>query len=396
MADMMVPQRTTLAGWCQLLPCLYLLYDALRPDTPWGLQLSRGEEELRARWNQRAVPWRQTVLLGVMAGMLPMVNTHCFLGLGLASAGWMAYDLARCRHQRMKAVLFWGLYGALAVLLALPQLFTWTFNQAVGSGRFLKPSFNWVNHNAAGGLRDGYLWFYLKNIGLPFLLILLGLIEKNEKRRFIACGAFVIFLSAEFIQFQPNEYDNNKLFYIWYMLCAVPAADYGLELLGRLKGLRARPVIAALGAFVCFFTGTLAVAREAVSDYEMFPAREVEAARFLEENTAQDAVFMTGDQHINFVSSLAGRAIVCGPDLWLSFHGYDNKERHDDVAAFYADPLGNLDILEKYGVDYILVSDRETGLMRVNTRAMAYLFPVVYTREEMFGQVTIYRAELKE
>ena len=386
--DMMVPQRTTLGGWCQVIPCIYLLYDALRPEAPAALTLESPEKPA-----ERAIPWRQLILAGLWAGALPMINTHCFLAMGLMSFGWLLWDLAHSRKQRGKALLFWAVYGALAVSLAAPQLFTWTFSQALGSSGFLKIHFNWVN-NTYYGLRDGYLWFYIKNIGLPFILILLALLEKNEKRRFIAAGAFVIFLAAEFIQFQPNEYDNNKLFYIWYMLCAVIAADYGMELLDKLKGMRARSVIAALCAVVCFSTGLLAVAREANSDYEIFSAAEVEAAEFVENGTEQRAMFMTGDQHRNFVSSLAGRRIVCGPDLWLSFHGYNNSERHTDVKAFYADPMGNLAILEKYQVDYILVSDWERGGMTVNERALRILFPVVYESENK--NVVIFEAKVQE
>jgi uncharacterized membrane protein len=281
----------------------------------------------------------------------------------------------------------------IAVAVAAPQLFTWTFNQAVGNSSFLKIRFNWVN-NTGDRLKDGYLWFYIKNIGLPFILILLSLLEKNEKRRFIASGAFVIFLLAEFIQFQPNAYDNNKLFYIWYMLCAVLAADYGLELLGKLKGMRAKPVIAVMACIACFSTGVLAVAREAKSDYQMFSRTDVEMAEFVEKNLPQDAMFMTGSQHLNPISSLAGRRIVCGPDLWLSFHGYDNSERHADVKAFYADPMGNLEILEKYGVGYMLLGDWERGGMPVNEQALRRLFPVVYESE--YENVIIFEAKVQE
>lgn len=138
----------------------------------------------------------------------------------------------------------------------------------------------------------------------------------------------------------------------------------------------------------------LAVAREANSDYEIFSATDVAAAEYVENSTEQDAVFMTGDQHRNFVSSLAGRRIVCGPDLWLSFHGYDNSERHADVKAFYADPAGHLDILEKYGVDYILVGDWERGGMTVNEQAMRRLFPAVYESE--YQNVVIFEAKVQE
>ena len=367
-ADMMVPQRTTLAGWTQAIPCLYLLFDALR---------SRKEQPFASQA-------RQWGLLGVWAGMLPMVNTHCFLALGLLSAGWMAYDGIRNRKQGLRALLPWAVYGLIAVALAAPQLFTWTFRQAVGNESFLRVRFNWVN-NQNGRLIDGYLWFYIKNIGLPFLLILLALLEKNEKRRFLACGAFAIFLFAEFIQVQPNEYDNNKLFYIWYMVCCVIAADYALELLGRLKGLRARPVIASMAAVCCFCTGALSVAREMVSDYQAFSKADVEAAAAIEERTEQDALFLTGDGHLNPVSSLAGRRIVCGPDLWLFWHGMKDMtwERHEDVRRFYEDPAHNGDVLETYGVQYILLSPNERYAYSVDEDVLDEAYPLLYDQENI-------------
>lgn len=395
--DMMLPQRTTLGGWTLLLPCIYLLYDYLRPDheLPLGVSVRMEADGPVSVFTRREVPVRQLLLLGVMAGMLPMVNTHCFLALGLMSAGWMVYDGIRSRKQIGKTLLGWLIYGGVAVALAAPQLFTWTFSQAVGNAGFLKFHFNWVN-NAKDGMQDSWLWFWIKNVGLPFILILLSLLEKNEKRRFIASGAFVIFLVAEFIQFQPNEYDNYKLFCVWYMLCAVLAADYGFELLGKLKGMRCKPVIAVM-ACICFFSsGVLAVATEMkiekdILPGEVFSASHVEAAKYVEENIEEDAVFMTGTYHINFVPSLTGRRIVCGPGNWLHYHGYNLAERHSDIHAFYTDPAGNMDVLEKYGVDYILVTYHEYGEMTVNRRALDELFDRVYESE--WEDVIIWKVE---
>ncbi|MBQ9264798.1 MAG: hypothetical protein IJ189_11420 [Clostridia bacterium] len=377
--DMMVPQRTTLAGWSQLIPCMYLLHDALRPSLPALDDAPKdGPTAVLAR---RHVNIRQMIMLGVWAGALPMVNTHCFLALGLLSLGWMIWDMIQNRRWLGRAILPWAVYGLLAVALAAPQLFTWTFQQSVGNDSFLNFRFNWVNGEQ--GMLDGYFWFYIKNIGLPFLLILLALLEKNEKRRFLAAGAFMIFIPAELIQFQPNPYDNNKLFYIWYMVCCVIAADYGLELLNKLKGMRAKPVIAVMAAVCCFFTGALAVAREVVSDYEAFSKADVEAAAVVEEMTAQDDVFLTGDQHLNFVSSLAGRRIVCGPDLWLYWHGFNEitAQRHWDVRRFYEDPEHNADVLAAYGVDYILVSAHERYNYDVDTAALEEKYSLLYDRD---------------
>jgi len=368
--DMLLPQRTFLGGWCVLLPCIYLLYD--------GLMAPEG-----------AANRRQIVLLGVMAGGLPLLHTHSFLALGLLSAGWMAYDLIRSRG---KSLLSWVIYGSLACLLAAPQLFLWTFRHTVGNAGFVRFRFNWVNNPDGAGLVDGYLMFWIKNIGVPFLLLLLSLVEKNPRRRMIASGAFAIFLVSELVLFQPNEYDNNKLFYVWWALCAVLAADYALALFDRLRGLRSRYVLAGMLAVCCFATGTLSIARECVSDYEMYSRDAVETAAFAEAHTPQHSTFLTWTEHINPVSGLAGRNIVCGPGLWLYWHGYAQElaQREREIRSFYEAPAAHAEILEKYGVAYILVGDYERSGVKVDETGLAALCPLVF--ESSGGSMRVYQA----
>ena len=307
-ADMLLPQRTFLAGWAVLLPCLYLLLVKREKTTPYLL------------------------------------------------------------------------YGGVAALLALPQLLLFTFGQA-GQGGFLRLQFNWVNNPGGGGLQDLYPWFYLKNIGLPFLLALFAMMEKDAFRRRLFLGAFAIFVVAELVLFQPNEYDNNKLFYVWWALCAMPAADYAVTLHGRLKGLRARPLIAGLAAVLMFASGALALAREALSDYRMFSAEDAAVARFARDGTPRDSRFVTATQHLNPISSLAGREIVCGPDLWLYYHGFDTQARQEDLRAFFADPEKNGGVPLRYGAGYILLGPYERALGG-SAEALDALFELVYENPE--------------
>ena len=363
--DMLIPQRTFLGGWCILLPCIYLLYDTVQ----------RKENRFSIR---------QTILLGIMAGGMPLLHTHSFLALGLLSAGWMVYDLIH------RGKLWpWLLYGGIACALAAPQLFGFTFRHTSGNSSFVYFQFNWVNNSGGNGLRDGYLFFYIKNIGIPFILLILSLFEKNPRRRFIAAGAFTIFVAAELIIFQPNEYDNNKLFYVWWALCAVLAADYAVEIFDRLRGLRGRCVLAVMTAIACLTTGTLSIARECVSDYQMYSASDVEAAQFVEENTDSDSTFICWTQHINPVSALAGRKIVCGPALWLYYHGYDLSEREEDITLFFSNPSANESILEKYDVDYIMLGDYERYELGASQSALDALYPLVF--ESSDGRIRIYQ-----
>lgn len=246
-ADLMIPQRTLLGGWCMVIPCFYLLYTCFAP------------ERREARGNVRG-----EVLLGVWGGAMPLIHTHSFLALALCSLGMMIYDMI---HDRERKALFWRYlrYGAIAVCLALPQLVCFTFSQTFQADgpkdhSFIALQFNWVNNPQGEGMRDFYLWFYVKNIGLPVLALLFALCERDSRIRRIFSGALAIILAAEFVRFQPNEYDNNKLLYLAWLLCCMIVADWVAKLWQHMKGLRARPVIAAMAAVAVFFCGADTVA----------------------------------------------------------------------------------------------------------------------------------------
>jgi len=364
-ADLMIPQRTLLGGWCMVIPCLYLLWMTFDPDHM---------EKKRIR---------PVVLLGIWSGLLPLIHTHSFLALALCSLGMMLYDL---RHEKDRWEVFrhYLIYGGLAAALSIPQLFGFTFTQTFqeGSHSFLTFQFNWVNNRGGQGMRDFYFWFYIKNIGLPVIALVLALFEKDKRNRRTFSGAAVIILAAELIRFQPNEYDNNKLFYLAWLLCCMIVANWCREMWRRLEGLRARRVIAAMLACATFLSAGLTLWRECVSSYQAFSVYAVEAGEYVRDHTEEDAVFLTGNHHLNPVSSIAGRTIVCGPDLWLYWHGFDTSERKADLRAFYADPAGNAQVLAKYDVDYIYVSSYERADYTVNFEALNELFEPVFSNWE--------------
>ena len=159
-------------------------------------------------------------------------------------------------------------------------------------------------------------------------------------------------------------------------------ADYAAKVWRRLKGLRARPVIAVGAAVVLFLSAGLTLWRECVSNYQAFGSGAVEAGEWVRDNTEEDAVFLTGTQHLNPVDSIAGRTIVCGPDLWLFWHGFDTDERKAEISAFYTDPSQGGEVLEKYGVDYIYVSSYERSSYAVDIAALHERYEVVFQNSE--------------
>ena len=373
--DLMVPQRTLLGGWCTVIPCFYLLDAVFRPkkrDTGNGA--------------------RGLVLLGVWAGALPLVHTHSFLALALASLGCMTYDLIHgdpdammIRRSRGQILLPYLAYAAIAAVLAVPQLVFFTFRQTFqgdAGHAFLQFQFNWVNNRGGQGMRDLYIWFYVKNIGLPFLALIAALFDKTPRNRRIFAMALPIILAAEFIRFQPNEYDNNKLFYLAWLLCCMIVADWCCSLWKRMQGMRSRHVIAVIAAVVTFLSAGLSIWRECVSDYVAYSSSSVEAGEFARDRTEKDAVFLTGTQHLNPVLSIGGKTIVCGPDLWLYWHGFDTRERQEELRLFYEDPEGHADIPRKYNAGYIYVSSYERTSYDVDTEALDRNYRRIFENRE--------------
>ena len=374
--DMMIPQRTLLTGWMALLPSLWLLLTATRDDDVVSF-----------------------AVLGVFAGALPMIHTHSFLALGLISAGAMLYALIHSKGRRLGVFLHFALYGAIALALALPQLLTWSVPQTVHGGS-LRFRFNWVNNQGDGRLIDGYCWFWIKNVGLIWLMMVPaalagkrrpsdgdGPMMQGDLTRFLGLGALFVYVIAELIQFQPNEYDNNKLFYVAYMAMLPAVGLYLVSIWNRLKGLPGRTLLASAFLLASTLSGALSIGREVVSDYQIFSAEDAHAAAWIEENTPLHVAVLTGYQHNNPVAALAGRNIVCGTGSYLFFHGIDYSTQLQDERDMLEWPGENLELFDRYGIECVYISSYERGDFEVDEAWFAGHCDTVFAE----GDVCVYR-----
>lgn len=396
LCDLLIPQRTLLAGWVCLIPALWLLYSAMRTRK-----------------------LKDFALLGVLGGSMVMIHTHSFLALAVISLGALIDRMIRDKGHRGKDLGLFTVYGAIAFLLSFPQLITWTFPQSLSGGSIqelltgnsdgsVKLLFNWVNNTGNGNLidlvrgllgkgekvvlRDGYFWFWLKNVGPMYLLLPIAAVtSKNKRAKALALGALLVYLLAENVVFQPNIYDNNKLFYAAYLAVLPLGSALACDVFGRFKGIRGRYVLAAAFVFVCTVSGFISIWREARSSYGIFTREEREAAEFISEQTPQDSLFLTANNHNNVPAVLGGRKIVCGSGLYLYWHGLDYSRREADAAAMLAYPELRQEEYESYGVDYVYVSPYErTGNCNADELALQELYPMVYEGGEGYNSVRIY------
>lgn len=396
--DMLIPQRATLFGYAILFPIMCLIWKAVHKE---GCK-------------------RYFILAGVLAGGLPMIHTHSFMALGLVCFTWLMCDLVKQSENTktnyiLRAVLLilpllalnylsglkqnpaempldntllgigiafvavwvvvlgvlliknwdkrliftWGIFLVIVLFLAVPQLFYWTFRQASNEG-FLRGHFNWANEPYNDNQTiDSFTWFYFKNLGITFVLLIIGILYAKREKLRIILPTFLIFCLAEFVVFQPNIYDNNKLLLVAFFFICVFSADVTVDLLSKLKN----KYIVLAGSFIVLFAGSisgiLTMGREAVSDYELYSADYVEIAEYINDNIKTPTTFLTDNNHNNAIASLTGNNIVCGTGSFLYYHGLDYRQNEQDLQIMFSDPSQRDALLQQYSVDYIVVGPYE-------------------------------------
>ncbi len=403
--DLLVPQRSTLFGWVVLFTALYFLLNAVMNNCK-----------------------KDYIIVGILAGALPMIHTHSFLALAIVSAVWLLVSI--CKHasvwirillcflpfgmslvqialggeKEVDFLLFlclgivaiflllpviyaikqkadfkkllpgWLIYLGITLALALPQLFFWTFSQATGSG-FTRGYFNW------GNIDDTYIWFYIVNLGVTALLFIPAVIYSRKKSLLIASPILIIMLISELIVFQPNTYDNNKLIYIAYLLLCGLISDFALDTYRAIKKVKGKEILAVCTVFLCVFSAVLTMGREFVATYEIYGATTVNFANYIEENTPTDSVFLTNERHLNEVSTLTGRNIVCGSSIYLYFHGLSYDQTALEAKEMYEYPQNSLALFEKNNVDYIVLGSYERSSYNVNESQLDAMFEVIYNAD---------------
>ncbi len=445
--DMLIPQRASLFGWAMLFPALLLLYRSVfsgkTHDMPiagiligglpmihthsfmaagmvsavwllYSLIAPYGKDEVReevksapkSRTKKAKKPLPKPYIFGLLAPIGVVVLTvywHInhktpfsestlvilFILPLLPVLAYGVYALFRSIKtcDGKKNLLRWGIFLGIILVLALPQLFTWTLRQATENS-MVHPHFNWVNSDGAPD--NSYFWFYLKNMGIVYILGIIGFILAPRSAFYKAAPALLLFHVTEFFMFQPNIYDNNKLLYVAYAFLCFLAADVIFTWGERyIQSRAAKGLTLTALLFLSSFSAILSMGREYVSNYELYDAGQIAACRFLEENASPSAMILTNCRHNNAVASLTGRSIVCGANSVLYTYGFDTSERQADIARMFQTPAESRALFDKYNIEYIMVSDYERYDYHPDEAALTTLFPLVYNQ----NGVALYRVK---
>jgi hypothetical protein len=236
------------------------------------------------------------------------------------------------------AILFSAPY-----LLAIPFAAA-AFDQATGSG-WLKPVLGWPTAPLADGPL-AVLFFYLTNLGLPFVLALSSLaLVRTPSRAFLALWIGLLFLVPNVVQVSYVSFDMNKYFQAMWIAVGVAA--------GALLARWPAPAVALVLA-VSAISPSLSAVHHGFSQNFLLSADELAAAAWIAAETPPGSVFVT-DDWIIAATDPAGRLRLTGFGPYVDNLGYDFGARQAlvDEIRCGGDPDRAAELMVELGATYV-------------------------------------------
>ena len=331
------PQRPTLAGFSLLLVAVVLMREAHQS----------GSRRLFAA-------------AGVMVGLMPLFHVYSFgvaLGLGLI---WAVIDR---RWQ-------WLLFALPALAFSLPAaLWIKPLNTEVVVDTWVNGS--WMQSPNYSVDQDNLLTFWWRNAGVFLLLMLAAQLWKGTMPRVLLWGSIPVWLwliVPNFVRVAPSHPWNNTHWFVPVILLGsllVAAVLVRLASIGWLG-----VAVAAMLLFTLTFAGALDIWKAVDPEVEVWPhpiasGDGVAAGEWARDHTPPDSVFLIGFEHTHPVPALSGRQTVVGYDGWINDLGVtDWSVRQQQARTMLGGFEGAEDLLDAYGVDYVVVGpiERRAGV----------------------------------
>ncbi|HUF06608.1 MAG TPA: hypothetical protein VMP86_04370 [Candidatus Binatia bacterium] len=278
-----------------------------------GLPTAR---ERLAGWRDR--PWL-IGLAGTLGALLAPFHFFFFPVFPLLALAWVLTGGRLLeRDAPRNALLLLAPYALALPFVVAPAL------QASGSGS-LQVVTGWPSAPRTDGLA-AVAFFYLTNLGVPFVLAIVALVASRAPRRgFLAAWVGGLFLVPNVVQLSVVDFDMNKYFQAMWIAVALLAAWL----------IRRWPAPALAAVFALSVPSPLLVAGwTASSNLQVLTAGELRAAEWVAANTPPDAVFVT-DGWVNALSDAAGRRRLTTFGPYVANLGYRPDERMADVVTIY-------------------------------------------------------------
>lgn len=315
------------------------------------------------------VRFRYLIFSGLLFGIMPIVHPHTTMVLATVLVFWSLDSLLT---KSKRALMNIAAIGIPAVIVG--SFFVFKFlTPSVSSGFFkwypgwlaLSKNINWIS-----------FWWDNWGLFLPVAIISTFFFVDNTLKR-VLYPFWLWFIVANLFLFQPYDWDNSKLFTWVYLFLAIPVAAVLVQLF---KGRLYQKIL----ALILFITMTLAGGIDAyrmldTKTYalQIVTQKEIALANTIRTQTPADSIILTSTTHRNWVPILTGRQILCGYLGWMWTYGIDADHRVADIKEMYAgSPLAE-NLLNRYGIDYVVIGPEEKSEFMVNEAYFAARYPLL-------------------
>ena len=421
--DMLIPQRATLFGWAFLFPCLYLLlrftFEKRKSALVPLILLAGGLPLIHTHSFLALGIVSATYCISDLVRQFDSFLWFYIKNLGWLFLLLPFALLLLSKRDRQIASGFLVLWLVAEVVVFQPNiydnnklLFAWFFCLCALTAKLLGVLHHKLFHRIGKAPQAcvaalSLLGFITSVLGLLIFLTVFTHVSGNSVE-IPAFGvftelfllAFLIYLSVQLLKVEDAPENSGWAYlllvlssglflYLLYrliqesstrtlslslplaLLLGVAGLGMGLVFLSLYRSTRngnakarnlyaSHALLSFLLGFSLFISGPMTILREWRSSYMMFSNADIEAASYIRENTDPDGLFLTDySWHLNAVSVLTGRSIVCGPDLFLYYHGIDTGERRQDIDAMFEAPYDNENLFEEYGIRYVYIGSSE-------------------------------------
>ena len=371
----------------------------------WGIFNAETQKRGDAKGDFRVGEFRVSALVvGLIAGLLPLIHLHSLVVLFIVAAFLFFLRIEKWRD--------WIAFGVGVCVIAIPQLIWSISGSATETTKFFGWHFGWDSGET------NFVWFWIKNTGLLFPLIAIGIYivystrgrgdtdssdtgtrKHVDKEKEIAASPrhplvliyfylpFVfLFLLSNVAKLAPWEWDNIKVLIYWYV-GSIPFAAFAVSWVWRKT--TALKIVAAACFLVLIFSGSLDVWRTVSGQIKnrVFEPDGVLVAERIKKSTAPHALFLNAPTY-NSAIVLTGRQSLMRYPGHLGSHGIDYGAREMDVKSIYSGGANADELMRKYGIEYVLISPEERNSVAANEQFFRK-FPVVAEA----GQCKVYKVK---
>ncbi len=301
---------------------------------------------------QTATTKKQWGVIGLGAGVLPIVHMHSLLALMVFGAALLWPHRTRWREWALALLPGVILAATLYVLLLRPSTPYPNFVK-LQPGYEAKNTLDWF-----------LMWWRFWGMALPVTLAGLFFVPRGSLRP-ILLAAGVLFVLGNLILFQPVAWDNSKVFlWAYFGFCGAMAS--------LLAHFWTRELLGKFTTFVLCFALTLTgvaelirLQRTDIRPLQIVSPDDLLLAESLREQTKPGSIFLTGMDIAN-APLWAGRPIFLGFGGWMANFAYDHRQRETDLKKMLAGDPDAPELLKKWHIDYVYIGPGERGSWGAN------------------------------